>query len=96
MVALGAVELQGTGECLQHRVRDAGRVAALETGVVVDADPGEERHLFAAQTRDAALTGAIGAEPCLLGSELCAAARQELAELAPGVHAGTVAPPGAG
>jgi hypothetical protein len=42
MCALDLVQLQRPRERLQDAVRDAGRVAALEARVVVDADSGEE------------------------------------------------------
>ena len=56
MGALGVVELQGADERLEHAVRDALRVAALEPRVVLDADAGEQRDLLAAQPRDAPVT----------------------------------------
>src|SRR5439155_6468031 len=49
---LGLVELQRTSKSLQDALRDATRVAALEARVVVDADPGEERHFLSAKPRD--------------------------------------------
>ena len=51
--ALGVVELQRPRERLEHGLGDTARVAALEPGVVVDADAGEQRDLLAAQARDA-------------------------------------------
>ena len=51
MRALGLVELQRTHERLQHGLRDAAQVAALEPRVVVDADAGEERDLLTPEAR---------------------------------------------
>ena len=51
--ALGVVELQRAGERLQHALGDAACVAALEPGVVVDADAGEQRDLLAAEPGNA-------------------------------------------
>ena len=52
--ALGVVELEGTGEGVEHGGGDAADGAALQLGVVLHADPGEGGDLAAAQTRDAA------------------------------------------
>ena len=49
MGAFDVVELQGTGDGFEDVFGDAADVAALELRVVLDADPGEHRHLFAAQ-----------------------------------------------
>src|ERR671911_2764663 len=46
------VELQRVGECFEHGLRDAGEVATLEPGVVVDADAGEERDLLPPEPRN--------------------------------------------
>ena len=45
------VELQGTGDGVEDVLGDAADVAALEPDVVLGADPGEQRHLLAAQAR---------------------------------------------
>ena len=45
------------------------RVAALEPRVVVDADAGEQRHLFAPETGDAARAGAVGGQTGLVGRD---------------------------
>ena len=49
--AFGFVELQGAGDGFEDAVGDTGEVAALEPGVVVDAHPGQDGDLFAAQAR---------------------------------------------
>ena len=53
--AFGVVELQRTGERLEHGLGDAASVAALEARVVLDADAGEHRDLLAAQPGHAAV-----------------------------------------
>jgi hypothetical protein len=52
--AFGVVELQGSREGIQDAVGHAVRVAALQAGVVRDADACEHGDLFAAQAGDAA------------------------------------------
>src|SRR5664280_2497425 len=39
---LGLVELQPTGQCVQHALRGSFEVAALQAGVVVHAEPGQQ------------------------------------------------------
>ena len=60
-------------------------VAALEARVVVDADPGEQRDLLAAEPRHAP-RAAVRAQPRLLRRDLRAPGGQELANLVPRVH----------
>jgi hypothetical protein len=52
---LGLVKLQRAGESLQHVFGHAGGVPALESRVVLDADPGQHRCLFASQAGDTTL-----------------------------------------
>jgi hypothetical protein len=47
MVAFGVVQLEGARDTVQDRLGRAGEVAAFHADVVVDADSGEHRHLFA-------------------------------------------------
>jgi hypothetical protein len=61
--ALGVVELQGAGDGLEHAGRDAGELAALELGVVLDAHPGQRGDLAAAQAGHAAPAGGRDAGP---------------------------------
>ena len=84
--ALGVVELQRPRERLEDGVGDTAGVATLESRVVVDADTGEQRHLFAAETGDAPRAGAVGAQTRLLGRDPRAPGSQELAHLVLGVH----------
>ena len=85
MRPLRLVELKPTGERLQHGLRDALEVPALEAGVVVDADAGEHRDLLAAQPGNA--TGATeDRQARLLRRDPGPPRGQELADLAPVVH----------
>ena len=52
MGAFGLVELQGADDAFEDVFGHAAGVAAFEAGVVLDADPGEHRDLFAAQALD--------------------------------------------
>ena len=86
MVAFGLVELQGVHEPVEDAVGDAADAAALETGVVLDADPGEQRDLLAAQPGHAAV-GAVDGQAGLVGRDLGAAGGEELADVVLGGHA---------
>ncbi len=52
MRALGFIELQRAGECVKDGVGGAAGVAAFQAGVVVEADPGQECNLLAAEPGD--------------------------------------------
>ena len=82
---LGLVELQRPRERLEDGVGDTAHVAALEPGVVVDADAGEQRDLLAAQARNAP-RAAEGGQTRLFGRDPGAPGGQELADLVLGVH----------
>ena len=86
VVALGLVELEGVDEPVQDAVGDAADAAALEAGVVLDADPGEQGDLLAAQPGDAAVR-AVHGQAGLLGRDLGAAGGEELPEVVLGGHA---------
>ena len=92
MGALGVVELERVGERVEHAVRDAGGVAALQALVVLDAHPGQRGDLLAAQARH--LAAAVAAQPGLLGRDLRAPAGQELRELVRRVHVMKARPAG--
>ena len=77
--AFGLVELQGAGDAFEHVVGDAVGVAAFEPGVVLDADPGEHRNLFAAQSLDAPVR-AVDGKSRLFGGDLGATGGEELAD----------------
>jgi hypothetical protein len=64
--AFGLVELERAGDGVQDGVGGAPEIAAFQTGVVLDADPGEEGDLLAAQTRHSPMP-APGRQPCLFG-----------------------------
>ena len=51
--ALCVVQLERAGKGLQDGFGDAAGVAAIEAGVVVDGDPGEQRDFLPAKSRDA-------------------------------------------
>ena len=82
----GLVELQRAGEGLEHGLGDAGEVPALEAGVVVGADAGEQGDFFAAQAGHAPV-GAVERQAGLLGGDPRPAGGQEVAHLGPVVHA---------
>ena len=79
--ALGVVELQRPGQCLQHALGGAAHVAAFQARVVLDAHAGQDGDLFAAQSGNA--TSTVGRQPGLLGRDPGAAGGQELTDLRP-------------
>ena len=86
MGAFGLVELQGAGDAFEDVVGHAVGVAALESRVVLDADPGEHRDLLAAQPADAPVR-AVDGEAGLFGGDLGATGGEELADAVLAVHA---------
>ena len=62
MGPFGFVELQRPHDAFEHVFGDAAGVAALEAGVVLDADPGQHRDLFTTQTLDPPVA-AVDGEP---------------------------------
>ncbi len=89
--ALGLVELKRTSKRLQDALRDSARISALEAGVVVDADPGEEGDLFPAEPRNPPVL-AVPRQARLLGRDLGPSGGQKLADLASRVHRTRVTP----
>src|SRR4051794_11200042 len=83
--ALDVVQLEGAGDGIEDVVGDATNGAALELGVVLDTDPGEHGHLFAAQPLHAT-AAPVGAQPGLGRRDSGAAGGEELADLVPGPH----------
>jgi len=69
VVAFGVVELEGVADAVQDAVGYAADVAAFESCVVLDADAGQERDLFAAQSGDTAVRAEHG-QPRLLRRQL--------------------------
>ena len=53
VLALGRIQLQGARDGLEHAGGDAGEIAPLELGVVLDADAGQPGDLAAPQAGDA-------------------------------------------
>jgi hypothetical protein len=86
--ALGVVESQCVGERLEDSIGGAGRVAPLQSLVVLDTDPGQGGDLFAPQPGHASLTVRRQAE--LLRGDLRPPGGQELGELAGSVHGSNV------
>jgi hypothetical protein len=60
MRAFGLVELKRTRQRLEHAFGRAVQVPALKPGVVVDADPGEQRNFLAAESWNAAVLAVDG------------------------------------
>ena len=79
---LGLVELQGPGQGVEHAGGRAGDLAALEPGVVLDAQPGECGDLAAPQSGHPA--GAGGRQADLVRGDAGAAGGEELAHLLDG------------
>ena len=77
--ALGVVELQRARQRVEDAGGGAGDLAALEAGVVLDAQPGQRGDLAAAQARHAAAAG--GREAGLVRGDAGAASGEELAHL---------------
>jgi hypothetical protein len=82
----GFVEVQGPGEGVQDAVGDAGEVAALELGVVLDADAREVGDLAAAQARYPPVA-VVARKAGLLRCDLGAAGGEEGFDLVAVVHA---------
>ena len=80
VVVLGLVELQGRAHGVEHVLRHAAGVAALEARVVLDADAGEEGDLLAAQAGNPALS-AEGGQARPLRRDLGPAGGEELADV---------------
>jgi hypothetical protein len=81
MRPLGVIEVQGVGDGVDDAVGDAGGVAALQPGVVLAGDAGQQGDLLAAQARDPPAVAAVHGEPGLLGGELGPSRAQELPDL---------------
>ena len=85
MRTLGLVELKRAGQRLEHALGDAAQVPALEPGVVVDADSGEQRDFLPAKPGNAPVV-AVDGQTHLVRRDLGSPGGQELADLALGVH----------
>ena len=89
MRALGFVELKRAADPVEHGLRDARCVAALEANVVLDAHPREQRDLFAAEAGNAATTAEVR-QPGLLRRESSPPSGEELTDVAATLHASTL------
>jgi hypothetical protein len=83
--SLGVVEVKHFGHRAEDGVGHSGEVAAFQSGVVVDADSGQQRHFLTTQAGDAAF-GPVGGNACLLGCDTRPTRRQEIADLSALVH----------
>ena len=63
----GLVELQGSADAVEDRLRDAGPVAAFQPHVALGAHTGEEGDLFAAQPLHPAASPEVGQAGLLRG-----------------------------
>src|SRR6266571_5676333 len=79
---LGVVELQRVRDAADDALRDAGGVAALEPGVVLGRDPGEDGDLLAAQARDPPVLSPVHGQPGLRGADPGPARAQERPDIA--------------
>jgi hypothetical protein len=82
--AFGIVELQGARECVEDAGGRPGQCAAFELGVVLHAHSGECGDLAAPEPGDTTASG--GGKAGLLGGDLGAAGREEVAHLGSVVH----------
>ena len=82
--ALGVVELERSGQRLQHAFGDAAQVSAFQTRVVRNADAGQDSDLFTTQAWDA--PRAVGRQASLLRRYRGAAGGEELLDLLPRIH----------
>ena len=86
MLPLGVVELKRPGHRMQHALGYARQVSAFEARVVVDADPGQQGDLLAAQPGDAAIAPVRG-QAGTLRRDPGAPRGQEVADVLAVVHA---------
>ena len=82
MRPLGVIELQRVRDAVDDALRDAGGVAALEPGVVLRRDPGEDGDLLAAQARDPPVLSPVHGQPGLRGTDPGPPRAQERPDLA--------------
>jgi hypothetical protein len=83
--ALGLVEVERADQVLQHAVGDAAGVAALQPDVVVDADAGQHRDLFASQPGHPPVAP-VGRQARLLRCDLGTPGDEEVTDLVAAVH----------
>ena len=85
VITFRLVELERVHDTLQDAVGDLAHIAALEPGVVLDADPGEQRRLFPAETGDPPAR-TVDRKPDLLRRDLRAPGGEKLAKIILGTH----------
>jgi hypothetical protein len=66
--AFGVIELERTRKCVEDGVRDASRVASLESGVVLGADAGEHGDFLSFEAGNTPCPAKL-ADPCLCRSD---------------------------
>ncbi|WP_375334565.1 hypothetical protein [Curtobacterium sp. MCPF17_011] len=86
------VEEQSTSDTVEDTVGNAGRVATLEAGVVLGADPGDEGDFLTAKPSDSAASTEVR-QADLLRHEPGPPRCEEIADLRLSVHASTVRHP---
>jgi hypothetical protein len=59
---LGLVQLQRAGDSVEDGLGRAGQVPAFHAHVVIDAHPGEQRDLLAAQSLDPAVASPVSGQ----------------------------------
>ena len=82
-IAFGLVELECLGDAVDDALGDAGGVAALQPGVVLAGDAGEQSDLLAAQSGDPAAVSAVDGQSGLLGGDPGPSRAEELPDLGP-------------
>jgi hypothetical protein len=86
MFALQTIEVQGILDRSQHLFGDVADPPLLEAGVVVDAHPGKDCDLFAAEPPLAAANRRTR-QPDLVGIDRRASRRQKLTQTRGSIHA---------
>ncbi|GAA1183092.1 hypothetical protein GCM10009654_45600 [Streptomyces hebeiensis] len=77
--------MQRTGDRVEDALGRATELAALHTGVVLDAEAGEHRDFLSPQSFDAAVASDVG-QPGLLGRDPRPAAHEETPDLLLKLH----------
>ena len=84
MRAFGIFESKRAGERIEHAVGGPLEVAALDAGVIGNADAGQHGDLLAAQARNA--TGAMQRQTDLVWGQARAARHEKRADVRSGIH----------
>jgi hypothetical protein len=84
--ALGLVQLKRAGYAVKNGVGSPGKVPALHTNVIVNADARQQRDLLPPQPFDPAVAATVGRQPGLGRRDALTARDEELADLGPVIH----------